>query len=121
MRPAGAGGSRWPAELRGAGTRDPCTPAQHRPDVPVDGLDGAEGDLLVAVVEDPVEMPRQQPAELLEGRQPLPAQGAQPGGQEPRGPALVGVGPELGELVAEQVGLGEPAVESKELAERLAV
>ncbi len=95
--------------------------AQHGPDVPVDRLDGAEGDFLVAVGQDPVQMPRQQAAELLEGRQPLPPQGAEPGGQEAPGPALIGVGPQLGELVSEEVGLGQPPVEGKELAERLAV
>jgi hypothetical protein len=95
--------------------------AQHGPDVPVDRLDGAEGDFLVAVVQDPVPMPRQQAAELLEGQQPLPPQGAEPGGQEASGPALIGVGPQLGELVSEEVGLGQPPVEGKELAERLAV
>ena len=46
----------------------PAPPAQQGPDVPVDRLDGAEGDLLVAVVQDPVEMARQQPAELREAR-----------------------------------------------------
>ena len=72
----------------------PAPPAQHGQDVPVDRLDGAEGDLLVAVVQDPVEMARQQPAELREGRRP--AQGAQLGGQEAPGPAFVGVGPQSG-------------------------
>src|SRR5437899_2443505 len=57
----------------------------------------------------------------LEGRQPLPPQGAEPGGQEASGPPLIGVGPQLGELVSEEVGLGQPPVEGKELAERLAV
>jgi hypothetical protein len=66
-------------------------------------------------------MPRQQAAELLEGRQPLPPQGAEPGSQEAPGPALVGVGPQLGELIAEEVGLGQPPVEGEEFAERLAV
>lgn len=41
-------------------------------------------DLLVAVVDETLEM-AQQAAELLEGRQPLPAQGAEPGGQEAAG------------------------------------
>jgi hypothetical protein len=75
----------------------------------------------VAVVQDPVQMARQQAAERLEGRHPLPAQGAEPDGQEAPGPALIGVGPELGELIAEEVGLGQPPVEGKERAERLAV
>src|SRR5262249_4986216 len=95
--------------------------AQHRADVPVDRLHLPEGDLLVAVVQEPVQMPGEQPAELLEGRQPLPAQGAEPGGQEAPRPALVGVAPQLAELVSEEVGLGQPPVEGEELAEGLAV
>ena len=95
--------------------------AQHRPDVAVDRLHDAEGDLLVAVVEDALEMAREQATELLEGRQPLPAQGPQPIGQEPAGGSLVGVGPELGQLLLEEIRLGQPAGEGKELAERLPV
>ena len=95
--------------------------ADHRADVAVDRLHLPEGDRLMAVGEDPVQVAEHQAGERVERRQALPAQGAQPGGQEPLGPALVGGGPELGELVSEQVGLGEPTVESKELAERLAV
>ena len=54
----------------------PAAP-EHRPDVPVDRLDDADGDLLVAVAQDALEMAGDQTAELLEGRQPLPAQGAE--------------------------------------------
>ena len=71
-------------------------PPQHGPDVAVDGFDFPEGDLLATVVQDAVQMPRQQAAELLEGRQPLPAQGEEPVGEEAVSGPLVGVGPELG-------------------------
>src|SRR5207249_7371653 len=77
------------------------TAPEHGADVAVDGFDGSEGNLLVAVVEEAVEMPGEEPTELLEGRQPLPPQGPEPGGEEtPRG-SLVGVGPQLGELLLE--------------------
>jgi hypothetical protein len=59
---------------------------KHRSDVAVDGLDDAEGDLLVAVVQDPLKMAGEQAAELLEGGQSLPAQRPQPGRQGTGGP-----------------------------------
>lgn len=65
-------------------------------------------------------MPRQHPAELLEGRQPLPPEGEEPVGEEAAGCPLVGVGPELGQLLLEQVGFGQPAVEGEEVAQGLA-
>src|SRR5438128_1958258 len=96
-------------------------PPQYRADVPVDRLDDTEGDLLVAVVQKALEMAGEEAAELLEGRQSLPAQGPEPGGQEPAGGALVGIRPELRELLLEQIRLGQAAVEGEELAEGLAV
>src|SRR3972149_1579429 len=48
-------------------------PTQHRADVAVDRFDFPEGDLLVAVVQDAVQMARQHSAELLGGRPPPPA------------------------------------------------
>lgn len=55
----------------------PTPPAapQHRPDVAVDRLDLAEGDRFVAVADEAVQVAGEQLAELLEGRQALPAQG----------------------------------------------
>ena len=55
-------------------------PTEDRADVPVDGLDIAEGDLHVAVGEDPVQMAQEQLRQLLEGREgarraPAPAAG----------------------------------------------
>ena len=78
-------------------------PAEHGTDVGVDGLDGSEGDLLVAVVEDTVEVSGEKPTQLLEGRQALPAQGLEPVGEKAAGRALVGVGPEAGELLRRSV------------------
>ena len=90
------------------------------PDVAVDRLHRPEGDLLVAVVEDAVEMPDEQEPELLEGGQALPAQGQEPVGEEAVRRALVGVAPELRELLLEQVGLGQAVVEREEVAQGLA-
>ena len=67
--------------------------AEHGANVTVDGLDGAEGNLLVAVVEDAVEVPGEEPTQLLEGRQALPAQGPEPRGEEPPSRSFVGVRP----------------------------
>src|SRR3990172_832141 len=94
-------------------------PTQHRTDVAVDRFDFPEGDLLVAVVQDAVQMARQHPAELLEGRQPLPAESEEPVGEEAARRPLVGVGPELGQLLLEEVGLRQAAIEGKEVAEGL--
>ncbi len=59
-------------------------PSRHRPDVPVDRLDFAERDLLVALVENALEVAREQLAELAEGRQPLPTQGLEAWSQRVR-------------------------------------
>ena len=97
------------------------TATEHRPDVAVDGLDFAERDLDVAVGQDAVEVPAQELGDLVEGRQPLPAQGANPGGQEaPRGP-LVDVVPEVGQLLLEEMRFGQATVEGQELADVLAL
>src|SRR5215471_11122544 len=95
----------------------PATPPEHRADVAVDRFHFAEGNLLVTVVQDPGQMAHQQGAELLEGRQPLPPQGEEPVGEEAIRRGLVGVGPELGELFLEQVGLGQTPVEGEQAAE----
>src|SRR5262245_45774115 len=92
---------------------------QHRPDVAVDRFDFSEGDFLVAVVQDASQMSQQQGAELLKGRQPLPAQGEKPVGEEAEGRTLVGVAPELGELFLEQISLGQAAIEREQVAEGL--
>ena len=56
-----------------------ATPAANEgAEVAVDGLDDAEGDLPVAVVQDAFEMTGEQATELLKGGQPLPAQGVEP-------------------------------------------
>jgi len=75
----------------------------------------------VAVVQDAVQMSCQHPAELLEGGQPLPAEGEEPVGEEAAGCPLVGVGPELGQLLLEQIGLGQAAIEGEQVAEGLAL
>lgn len=95
----------------------PPAPAEHGPEVAVDRLHHPEGDLLVAVAQDPVQVAGQEPAELAEGRQPLPAQGPEPALQEPPGGPLVGGGPEAGQLLLQEVGLGQPAVEGEALPE----
>ena len=46
--------------------------------VGVDGLDHTEGDLVLAVGEDAVEVAEEGARELLEGRESLPAEGGQP-------------------------------------------
>ncbi len=66
-----------------------------------------------------VEVASEQPAELLESRQALPAQGPKPGGERPPGRPFVGGRPQVGELLIEQIGLGLAAVEGEELAEGL--
>src|SRR5712692_1135865 len=55
--------------------------------------------------------------DLVEGREPLPAQRLDPGGQEAPRRAFVGVVPEVRQLLLEQVGFGEPTVEREELLE----
>ena len=73
--------------------------AEHRSDIAVDGLDLAEGDLLVTVGEDAVEMPEEELGDLLECRQALPLERAQPRRQEAARSPFVGIGPEVGQLL----------------------
>lgn len=73
----------------------PAPAADHRPDVAVDGFHLAERDLDVAVREDAVEVATEQLGDLVEGREPLPAQGANPRRQEPPRRAFVDVVPEV--------------------------
>src|SRR2546427_7992424 len=76
----------------------PPAASQHRPDVAVDRLDLPEGDRLVAVADDAVQVAGEQLAELLEGRQALPAQGLEPVGEKAAGRPPPGVHPEGGEV-----------------------
>ena len=77
-----------------------ATPApEHRPDVAVDGFHLAERHLDVAVREDAGEVATEQLGDLVEGRQPLPPQGADPRRQEPPRRPLVGVIPEMRQLL----------------------
>jgi len=98
-----------------------ATAPEHGPDVGVDRFDFPEGDLLVAVVQDAGQMPHQQRAQLLERRQSLPPEREEPVGEEAVGRALLGVSPELGELLLEQIRLGLAAVESEQAAEGFAL
>jgi hypothetical protein len=66
----------------------PAPAPDHRADVAIDRLHLPERDRLM-VGKDPVQVAEQQAGELLESWQSLPAQGAEPGGQEPPGPPLV--------------------------------
>lgn len=99
----------------------PSTPAQHRSDVAVDRLDLPEGDFLVAVGEDAVEMPEEQAANLLERRQPLPPKRPQPGSQEPPGRPFIGVVPEVGQLLFREVGRRESASENQQFVHQPAL
>ncbi len=95
--------------------------AEHGAEVAADGLDHPEGNLLVAVAQDSVQVAREQLPPLLEGGQPLSAQSLEPGRQEPAGDALVGVGPEVPELFFEHVGFSQAPVDGEERAEGLAL
>src|SRR3989442_56950 len=96
----------------------PTAAPEHGADVAVDGLDRAERDLLMAVGEDAVEMPQQELGDLAERWQALPPEGAEPGREEALRRPLIGVVPEMGELLLEQVGFGEAAVERQQLLDQ---
>jgi hypothetical protein len=83
-------------------------PPQHRVDVAVDRFDFPERHLLVVLVQDAGQMAHQERGKLLECRQPLPAEHEEPVGEEALRRALIGVAPELSELLLEQIGLGQP-------------
>src|SRR3989338_6716489 len=93
----------------------PAAAPEHGADVAVDGLDRAERDLLVAVGEDTVEVSQQELGDLAEGRQALPPERAEPRREKAPGGPLIGVVPEMGELLLEQVGFGEAPVERQQL------
>lgn len=64
-------------------------------------------------------MAQEQAGELLEGREPLPAEGVDPGGEEaPRRP-LVGIRPQALQHLSEFVGLRQAPVHGEELPEGL--
>ena len=97
------------------------TATEHRPAVAVDGFDFAERDLDVAVGQDAVQVTAQELGDLVEGRQPLPAQRADPDGEEaPRG-SRVGVISEVRQLFLEEMRFGETTVEGEELSDFLAL
>ena len=93
----------------------PPTSAKHGADVPVDGLDHPEGDLHVAIGQDAIQVGQEQLRQLLEGGEPLPPEGQEPGGQEAASVRLVRVRPELRQLIPEQVRLGQAAVDREEV------
>jgi len=97
-----------------------ATPApEHRSDVPVDRLDLPEGNLDVAVGEDAVEVAAQELSDRVEDGKALPAQRPNPGRQKaPRRP-LVGVIPEVRQLLLEQMRFGEATVEGEQVPEFL--
>jgi len=85
----------------------PPPSAKHGADVPVDGLDHPEGDLHVAVRQDAIQVGQEQLRQFLEGGEPLPPQGPEPGGQEAAGMRRIRVRPELRQLIPEQVRFGQ--------------
>src|SRR6266852_2715645 len=91
------------------------------PDLVVQALDEAEGDLVlgVAVGREPVPVPVHHRRELLVGTQALPPQGDAPGLEEATRPGLAAVVPELPERFLEQVGDVEPLVGAEQRRERL--
>ncbi len=93
------------------------TATDHRADVAVDGFDLSERDLDVAVGQDAVEVTTEKLGDLGEGREPLPPQRVDPGGQEAPRRAFVGVVPEVRQLFLEQMGFGEPTVEREKVLE----
>jgi hypothetical protein len=93
--------------------------ADHRADVAVDGLHLAERDRDTTVGEDAVEVTAEELGDLVEGREPLPAQRPDPGGQEAPRRSLVGIVPEARQLLLEQMGFGEPTVEGEKFLEFL--
>src|SRR3989338_2120209 len=99
----------------------PAAAPEHGADVAVDGLDRAELDLLVAVGEDTVEVSQQELGDLAEGRQALPPERAEPRREKAPGGPLIGVVPEMGELLLEQVGFGEAPVERQQLFDEAAL
>lgn len=87
--------------------------------VPIDGFDHPEGDLRVAVSQDAVHMALEYLRQRREGRETLPAEGPDPGAQEAAGSSLVGIRPELPQLLPKFVGLGQAAIHREEGGERV--
>ena len=68
----------------------------------------------------PVPVPFDQGGKLLEGPEPLPLELLLPAGEELARPAFTPIGPELPELLLEQVGGGQALVGAQQLLERAA-
>jgi len=91
--------------------------AQDRLDRRVDGFDDTESDGMIAVGGDAVEVAHEQIAQLLHLGQPLPAHGLEPPEQKAGDPLARRVAPEAIELLAQDVGLEEPAIGGEQLLE----
>lgn len=96
-------------------------PAEDGLDRSVDAFDDTEANAMTAVGGDAIEVAEQEGAELLHLRQALPAERLEPAGEEVRHAFRVGVGPEAIELLAQDVGLEEAAVDEEEVAQLAAL
>ena len=86
----------------------------------IQSLDEAELDLVpgYAICRDALPVPFDQGGKLLEGPEPLPLELFLPAGEELASPAFTAIGPELPELLLEQVGGGQALVGPEQLPER---
>ena len=98
-----------------------ATPPNDRADVGVDRLDDSEGELVAAVAQDAFQVSLEHGGELLESRQPLPAQTPHPVLEETTGSSFVGVTPQALDLLLEEVGFEQPPVEGEDLVELAAL
>lgn len=78
-------------------------------DVAVDRFDDSETDTMLAVFDDPDEVPFEGPDELLKRGKALPANRLLPSEEEVHGRALVAVGPESFDALLEVVPRGQAA------------
>ncbi len=99
---------------------EPVAAALDHTDLVVHPLDKAERYFVLrpAIGSDAFPVPLHQLRKLLEGTEPLPAQGAAPPVEELPCPHLAPIIPELGELLLQDVGRVEPLVGCKERLER---
>ena len=86
----------------------------------IQSLDEAELHLVpgCAICRDARPVPFDQGGKLLEGPEPLPFELLVPAGEELASPAFPAIGPELAELLFEQVGSGQSLVGAQELPQR---
>jgi len=92
--------------------------ANHGSDVSVDGLDDAEGKLVVAVAENTFEVASESGGELLERRKSLPPEATHPVLEEAESGCLVGVLPQALELLFKEVGFEQTPVERQGFVEQ---